>query len=65
MQAIVDLAHSLELTVVVEGVEDEATRRTLADKGCDTMQGFHLSTPLLAGMVAGWQAAHRGGLGAA
>jgi diguanylate cyclase (GGDEF)-like protein len=65
VQAIVDLAHSMRLTVVVEGVEDEQTCRTLAEKGCDTMQGFYLSSPLPAPELAAWQAAYRSSRGAA
>ncbi len=40
VQAMVDLAHSFGLTVVAEGVEDEATARTLRDLGVDQGQGF-------------------------
>ena len=43
---MVDLAHSLNLTVVAEGVEDAETTRMLGDFGCDVAQGYHLSPPL-------------------
>ena len=35
----VAMAHGLGLRVVAEGVEDEASARTLADLGCDLAQG--------------------------
>ena len=45
VEGIVRLAHSLGLTVVGEGVEDEAQARLLTDLGCDLLQGFHLARP--------------------
>ena len=41
---IVELAHSLKLSVVAEGVEDDAVLDVLRAIGCDEAQGFH---PLL------------------
>lgn len=38
----IGLAQSLGMTVVAEGVEDEATLDRLAEMGCDGAQGFHL-----------------------
>lgn len=46
VRGVVDLAHSLNLTVVAEGVEDAETTRMLGDFGCDVAQGYHLSPPL-------------------
>lgn len=46
IQAIIELAHVLELTVVAEGVETESQRQTLAEIGCDQMQGFLISRPV-------------------
>jgi EAL domain-containing protein (putative c-di-GMP-specific phosphodiesterase class I) len=37
----VAMAHALWARVVAEGIEDEATARTLADLGCDVGQGLH------------------------
>ncbi len=42
VQSLVALAHSLDLTVVAEGVETEAQRRLLADFGCEHGQGWLL-----------------------
>ena len=47
VQAIVTMAHSLKLRVVGEGVETEAQRRILTELGCDEMQGYVFSRPLL------------------
>jgi diguanylate cyclase (GGDEF)-like protein len=40
VRTTVDLGHNLGLTVVAEGIEDEATRVRLRELGCDTAQGF-------------------------
>lgn len=45
--AIVSMAHSLKLSVVAEGVETQAQRSLLTDMGCDQLQGFYYSKPLL------------------
>ena len=44
--AIVMMAHSLNLTVVAEGVETEVQRVFLERHGCDVYQGHLLSPPL-------------------
>ena len=46
VRSTINLGHDLGLTVIAEGVEDEATLRRLALLGCDLAQGFHLSRPL-------------------
>lgn len=46
IQAVIELAHVLELNVVAEGVESEDQRRILTDLGCDQMQGFLISRPV-------------------
>jgi EAL domain-containing protein (putative c-di-GMP-specific phosphodiesterase class I) len=45
VQAILSLAHSLDLQVVAEGVEREEQADTLVRLGCDVMQGFLFATP--------------------
>jgi diguanylate cyclase (GGDEF)-like protein len=59
VQTIIDLAHTLGLTVVAEGVEDEATRQLLVQVGCDVAQGFGLSAPMSAEELPGWMLEHR------
>ena len=48
VRAIVDLGHTLGLSVVAEGVEDESTARELSRLGCDLGQGYHLGMPTTA-----------------
>lgn len=43
---IINLAHSLELNVVAEGVETEEQLRLLRLLGCDEMQGYLFSQPV-------------------
>ncbi|SDY46566.1 putative bifunctional diguanylate cyclase/phosphodiesterase [Citreimonas salinaria] len=46
VRAIVGLAHSLDLSVVAEGVETEEHAEILRRIGCDVLQGFHFSRPM-------------------
>ncbi len=50
----ISLAHSLGLTLVAEGIEDELTAEALARHGCDQGQGYHISRPLCATDFEGW-----------
>lgn len=43
--AIIAMAHSLNLQVVGEGVEDEAQLHILTQLGCDRMQGYLIGRP--------------------
>jgi EAL domain-containing protein (putative c-di-GMP-specific phosphodiesterase class I) len=49
----VKLGHNLGLTVVAEGVEDQATLMALERLGCDTAQGFFVAKPLDAATFTG------------
>ena len=44
--AIADLAHALDLEVVVEGIESDAAHTAAGDLGCEFAQGYHLSRPV-------------------
>ena len=46
VRSTINLGHDLGLTVVAEGVEDEATLHRLEGLGCDLAQGYHFSKPL-------------------
>lgn len=46
VRAILDLAGSLNLSVVAEGIESLDQGRTLIEMGCEYGQGFHLGVPL-------------------
>jgi EAL domain-containing protein (putative c-di-GMP-specific phosphodiesterase class I) len=45
VEAILAMAHALGLGVVAEGVETEAQRVFLVQRGCELIQGFLFSRP--------------------
>ncbi|WP_327351739.1 putative bifunctional diguanylate cyclase/phosphodiesterase [Streptomyces sp. NBC_01304] len=45
VEGIVSLAHSLDLSVTVEGVETGAQAEQLRELGCDTAQGWYYARP--------------------
>ena len=46
IQAIVQLAHTIKLPVVAEGVEKKAMANILEKAGCDMLQGYYFSKPV-------------------
>jgi diguanylate cyclase (GGDEF)-like protein/PAS domain S-box-containing protein len=50
--AIVQMAHSLGLTTVAEGVEEEAAVAKLQERGCDEAQGYFFAKPMPADALA-------------
>jgi predicted signal transduction protein with EAL and GGDEF domain len=52
VSAVVDLGRRLERTVVAEGVEDDATLRSLCALGCTHAQGYHLGRPQSATQIS-------------
>lgn len=47
IQSLISLAHHLDLVVTAEGIETEQQFEFLRNYGCDTVQGYFLSPPLL------------------
>src|SRR5207302_927235 len=60
VRSTIELGHNLGLSVVAEGVEDQATWDALTALGCDEGQGFLLSPGVppadLVRWLAGWAA---------
>jgi diguanylate cyclase (GGDEF)-like protein len=52
VRSTIELAHTLGMEVVAEGVEDDATWEHLVRLGCELVQGFRLSPPLDARRLA-------------
>ncbi|MGQ0714392.1 MAG: putative bifunctional diguanylate cyclase/phosphodiesterase [Gemmatimonadaceae bacterium] len=46
--AVIAMAHSLDLTVIAEGVETEGQLAFLRGRGCNAYQGYYVSHPLAA-----------------
>ncbi|MDE1947622.1 MAG: bifunctional diguanylate cyclase/phosphodiesterase [Burkholderiales bacterium] len=59
VQAIVQMAHTLELRVVAEGVETQGQRDLLVKMGCDELQGFLFARPMTAQALTLWASDER------
>ncbi|MFT5716375.1 MAG: putative signal transduction protein with EAL and GGDEF domain [Oleiphilaceae bacterium] len=46
VEMTINLAHSLGLSVVAEGIEDEATLSHLKSLNCDVAQGYYIGRPM-------------------
>ena len=46
IETIINMAHSLRLDVIAEGVETEEQKDYLFNKGCSIFQGYYFSCPL-------------------
>lgn len=53
-QAIINLAHAINLETVAEGVETEETAAKLRELGVDSLQGFHFARPMPAEEFEQW-----------
>jgi len=53
VEAIVAMAHSLELKVVAEGVETQEQSEFLRNLGCDQIQGYVFSKPIPSAEIVG------------
>lgn len=56
IKAIIALARTLKLDIVAEGVEHEAQRKFLAERGCYALQGYLLGRPV---PIEEFEQAHR------
>lgn len=54
VRSIIDLAHNLDMQIVAEGVENQATLEMLLDMGCDLIQGYYISPPVAANALHSW-----------
>lgn len=54
IKAIIDLAHSLGMLVIAEGIEDATTLQFLQQLGCDKAQGYFIGKPLHDHEIADW-----------
>jgi EAL domain-containing protein (putative c-di-GMP-specific phosphodiesterase class I) len=46
VRGLLDLATTLGLAIVAEGVEDETQRRSLVAEGCELGQGYLFARPM-------------------
>jgi len=53
-RALISMAHNLGLKVVAEGVETEDQLAFLVEHGCDEIQGFYFSRPLIPEECGSW-----------
>jgi EAL domain-containing protein (putative c-di-GMP-specific phosphodiesterase class I) len=56
VQAIVEMARTMGMGTVAEGVEDQAQLQVLRDAGCDAIQGYLLARPMALSALQGWLA---------
>ncbi len=54
VRATLEMAHSLGLRVIAEGVEDARTLSVLAEMGCDAAQGYYFARPMPAPELGEW-----------
>jgi diguanylate cyclase (GGDEF)-like protein len=60
VDAVVGLAHGLDLTVVAEGVESEAQHQAVVSIGCDACQGYYFARPAPAVDIEAMLRGHEG-----
>jgi EAL domain-containing protein (putative c-di-GMP-specific phosphodiesterase class I) len=54
VRSILDLAHSLGMEVVAEGVETSEILEALEEMGCDLIQGYHVCRPVDSESYVAW-----------
>ncbi|MFD2231315.1 EAL domain-containing protein [Alkalimarinus sediminis] len=58
VSSTIELSHKLGLTVVAEGVENEASLNMLREMNCDHIQGYFLSRPVKSDVLIEWLGAY-------
>jgi diguanylate cyclase (GGDEF)-like protein len=58
VRSTIDLAHNLGLSVVAEGVENQAILDKLCALDCDEAQGYYMSKPIPLTEFIAWRAQH-------
>jgi EAL domain-containing protein (putative c-di-GMP-specific phosphodiesterase class I) len=48
VEAIISMAHTMNLKVLAEGVETSDQLHFLTERGCDEVQGYYLALPMTA-----------------
>lgn len=54
VRAIIDLARSIGMRTIAEGVEHLTQLQQLREMGCDQAQGFHLARPMILDKLHDW-----------
>ncbi len=54
VKATIELAHTLDLKVIAEGVETFAINDILREMNCDYVQGYYISRPIEAEQIPEW-----------
>lgn len=54
VKATIELAHTLDLKVIAEGVETAEVQDLLDEMNCDYVQGYYISRPLEADQIPAW-----------
>jgi diguanylate cyclase (GGDEF)-like protein/PAS domain S-box-containing protein len=54
VSSTINMAHSLGLLVVAEGVETKDVQQCLGNMKCEQAQGFHIARPMPASELQGW-----------
>ena len=55
VRSIAELAHGLGLTATAEGVETLEQLELVKELGCDLVQGYFISPPLLGSELGAWR----------